>query len=181
LVADHDREYVAKFSASECGVSGLVREALSAMLAADVGLPVPEPVLVKLEQGFTEALPNVEHAAKSLIERSIAPAFGSTLLPTAFFTVLAGLRIEQRLIDQAAEIFAFDALMLNPDRRAANANCKFNGNTFAIYDHDLALIAGGVGTILNPCSMATGGSRQFDSRPGRTCVFSIVESPQCQP
>ena len=45
-----DVEVVAKVSAGcERGVGGLVAEAIAAMLAADLDLPVPEPFLVRLD------------------------------------------------------------------------------------------------------------------------------------
>ena len=34
---------VAKFSAGQCGLNGIIREALMSMLASDLELPVPEP------------------------------------------------------------------------------------------------------------------------------------------
>jgi hypothetical protein len=38
----------------------------------------------------------------------------------------------------AAEIFAFDGIIQNPDRRAANPNCFTNGAELVILDHELA-------------------------------------------
>lgn len=48
------------------------------------------------------------------------------------------------MIQSGAEIFAFDLLIQNPDRRPDNLNLEFKGNQFAIFDHDLALILEGV-------------------------------------
>jgi hypothetical protein len=38
----------------------------------------------------------------------------------------------------AADVFAFDAMIQNPDRRHNNANCKVRDQELLIYDHDLA-------------------------------------------
>ena len=75
------------------------------------------------------------------LARNSAPlAFGSTKLPAGFSTVPVDKSIPQALIDQAADIFAFDALTLNPDRRPKNPNCLWDGKNFAIYDHELAFL-----------------------------------------
>lgn len=44
----------------------------------------------------------------------------------------------------AAEVFAFDALIANADRRVDNPNCLFLGPDLAIIDHELAFITEGV-------------------------------------
>jgi hypothetical protein len=43
----------------------------------------------------------------------------------------------------AAEIYAFDLLIQNPDRRSDNPNLQFKGGEFAIFDHELALVTEG--------------------------------------
>ena len=48
------------------------------------------------------------------------------------------------MYSSAAEIFAFDMLIQNSDRRPNNPNLQYKGEQFAIFDHDLALITEGV-------------------------------------
>lgn len=157
LLSCDDCEIVAKFSGAECGQNGLAREALAAMLAADLGLPVPEPVLVELIEGFVESLPVEEGQLKALIGRSVVPGFGSVRLPSGFSVWAPGRRVEDNLVVQATEIFAFDALVLNSDRRAENPNCQSDGSSFAIFDHEMALMSIGIGTVLNPAPWQPGG------------------------
>lgn len=45
---------------------------------------------------------------------------------------------------EAAEIFAFDALIQNPDRRPENPNYLFDGRNLAIFDHELAFVTDGI-------------------------------------
>ena len=78
-------------------------------------------------------------------------------MPSGFFVTGAGQAIDPKVVDQATEIFAFDALTLNPDRRVDNPNCQYNGKNFAIYDHDLSLMATGIGGLLNPAPWQPGG------------------------
>lgn len=44
----------------------------------------------------------------------------------------------------ATEIFAFDAIIANADRRPVNPNCLSNGKTLAIFDHELAFLIDGI-------------------------------------
>lgn len=51
-------EVVAKFSAfCERGVTSLSMEVIAACLAADLGLPISEPVLVEFDQEWAELIP----------------------------------------------------------------------------------------------------------------------------
>ena len=130
-------EVVAKFSdGCDRKVTALVMEAISAMLAADLGLPVPEPFLVTLEPDFIAGIPDANVAAMAL--RSNPVAFGSKHLPPGYTTWPAGKLIPKDAIATAAEIFAFDALIGNDDRRPVNPNCLFIGESLAILDHEMA-------------------------------------------
>jgi hypothetical protein len=138
-----DVELVAKLSAGcERGVCGLVSEAIAAMLAADLDLPVPEPFLVRLEPDFTALIPDVE--IRALAERSISVAFGSKKLPPGFTTWPRGKSITVSLRDAATEVFAFDAIIANPDRRPENPNFLSDGKDLAIFDHELAFLMEGL-------------------------------------
>lgn len=132
-------EAVVKLSAGcERGMGGLVTEAIVAMFAADLELPVPEPLLVRIEPALAQLIPDTD--VRELCAKSSNVAFGSKLLPPSHSVWLHSRAIPQPLQQQAIEIFAFDALLLNADRRPANPNCQSNGSTFAIYDHELCFL-----------------------------------------
>ena len=138
-------EVVAKYSAGcERGIGGLVSEAIGAMLAADLDLPVPEPVLVDFDDNFVATLPASEAALTSRLLRSSHVAFGSAKLPAGYSLLPAGKNIPAAVRQQAAEIFAFDCLIQNPDRRPENPNLLFDGRSFAIFDHELAFMTTGI-------------------------------------
>lgn len=138
-------EVIAKFSGSgNIGAPGLVREALCAMLAADLGLPVPEPVLVRLEPDFMEALAETEPKVNQTLATSLPLGFGSTKLPPGFSAWMRDRLVPEVMRPAAAEIFAFDLLVQNPDRKPDNPNLQARGDQFAIFDHELALITEGV-------------------------------------
>ncbi len=112
------------------------------MVAADLDLPVPEPFLVQLNREFIETWTDAEVQALAL--RSIAIGFGSKKLPNGFSTWPTDKTIPPHLRTTAAEILAFDALILNDDRRPGNPNCLSNGTSIAIIDHELSFMIEGV-------------------------------------
>lgn len=134
---------VAKLSAGcERGIAALVSEALAAALAADLGLPVPEPFLVRADPDFITAIP--DPAIVALASRSSNVFYGSKKLPPGYTSWPVGKQIPKDAIPVAAEVFAFDALIANPDRRPENPNCLFQGSSLAIFDHELAFLTEGV-------------------------------------
>ncbi len=140
-----EEEVVGKFSkGADIGAGGLVREALCAMLASDLGLPVPEPFLVRVDVAFRDAVRGVNSEVATLLDGSLALGFGSKKLANGFSTWTQGRGIPKSMQIAAAEIFAFDALIQNPDRRPERPNLQVRGETFAIFDHELALITEGL-------------------------------------
>jgi hypothetical protein len=138
-------EVVAKFSAAcERRLGGLVAEAIGAMLAADLGLPIPEPVLVAFDRAFVDLIRLGDDDLAKRAQESAGVAFGSLKLPPGFASLPRGRATPRALRSQAAEVFAFDALIQNPDRRPENPNCLSDGRTLAIFDHELAFMTRGI-------------------------------------
>lgn len=136
-------EVVAKLSdGCDRKVTALVMEAIAAMLAADLDLPVPEPFLVTLEPEFIAGVP--DETVADMARRSNPVAFGSKHLPPGYTSWPVGKAIPKDALATAAEIFAFDALIVNDDRRPANPNCLFSGSSLAIYDHEMAFFTEGI-------------------------------------
>lgn len=117
----------------------LVIEAFANFLAYDLNLPIPEPKLVEITEDFVSSI-SIDPPLKYIIARSKPFAFGVKRLP-ASFTVLTNplFKLTQEQLQSALEIFIFDMLIKNPDRRVDNPNCLTNGTSFAIFDHDLSL------------------------------------------
>lgn len=130
-------EAVCKF-APACPVGNLIREALAAMLALDLGLPVPPCLLVELTPQFLESIP--DPSVKALLLQAGQYGFGSTRLPDGFAPWIdVGTALPGTLAQQALEILAFDCWLTNTDRMSNNPNLLTNGKTFAIIDHEHAL------------------------------------------
>ncbi len=140
-----EKEVVAKFSdGCERKVAALAAEAIAAMLAADLDLPVPEPHLVSFDDEFIDLIPEAECELVARMRASVPVAFGSTKLPPGFSTLPRENAIPRALRQQAVEIFVFDELIQNPDRRPENPNCLLDGNNFAIFDHELTFVTEGI-------------------------------------
>lgn len=132
-------EVIAKFSGPEMSVSGLAKEAISAMLAADLEIPVPNPLLVRFDDDFIDLVALVDREMGTRLRGSVKIAFGSTKLPPGFILPNSSFT-DATVRAEAAEIFAFDALIQNPDRKTDNPNCLHNGRSFAIFDHELCFV-----------------------------------------
>jgi hypothetical protein len=142
------------------------------LLAAELGLPIAEPVLVNLVDGFIEALPRDQPLLAQEMRQSVFPTFGSRRLPSGFSIWGPDREITDQSVEAAAEIFAFDALTLNADRRLKNPNCLWNGRSFAIFDHELGLDSGQVGTILLPAPWQPNGLEMMIRGEGEHILFN---------
>lgn len=135
-------DVVAKFSAScDQGVINLAREAIVACLAADLGLPIPKPFLLDIQPDRAASV--ADAAARAAMQRSAPVAFGSTWVGPQFSAWNDGNTLRPAMRPAALGIFAFDAIIQNPDRRSSNPNCLVRGNAIRIFDHELAFTHGG--------------------------------------
>lgn len=112
-------------------------EAIAAMLAADLSLPVPEPFVVELADDFIESL--TDHDFKTYLSSGCRLAFGSKHLGPGYAVWLSGQTIPDEMSQDAIEVYIFDAIIVNTDRRPENPNCLTSGSDFAIFDHELTL------------------------------------------
>lgn len=137
--ADGEVEVIGKFSEG-CSLGGLIREAMTAMLAIDLGLPVPPPYLVQLSDDFIDSIP--DSSVATFLRKGDRFGFGSQRLPDAYAAwVKPAGKMSDQLEQEALEIFALDCWLTNGDRRIDNHNLLTNGKHFAIFDHELALMA----------------------------------------
>ena len=130
-------EFVVKLAAGgDTGIRGLVSEIMATQLANALDLRVPEACLLEITPEFAATVPNPEVA--ETMKRSIGWNFGSRKLPPGYSVVAPGRPLLLNFRATAAEIFAFDGMIQNPDRRAVNPNCFTNGSELVILDHEMA-------------------------------------------
>jgi hypothetical protein len=135
--AGEDVEVVAKFSANcDQGVINLAREVIAASLAGDLGLPVPTPYLLDITPAWAASV--TDATVRAAMQQSVPVAFGSAFAGAQFSAWNDGTTLRPAMVPAALGTFVFDAIIQNPDRRHDNPNCLVRGDTFRIFDHELA-------------------------------------------
>lgn len=129
-------EIVVKLRAGiDSGATGLTCELLASLLANDLDLIVPKPFIVNVDSRFYEAISDTTLAER--FRKSQGANFGSQYL-SAGYTWPQGKSISSSLMQMAADIFAFDLMIQNPDRREDKPNLLRKGDELVIYDHEMA-------------------------------------------
>lgn len=129
-------EVVVKFRGREMAATAQIAELIAAALADDLGLKVPQPAIVNVPSGFETIIANRD--AAKLVKNSLGLNFGSVHVGVGFTTWPPGRAPHGVQRDQAADIFAFDTLVQNPDRRAINPNLWVRSDYIGIFDHEQA-------------------------------------------
>ena len=130
-------EVVVKFSEfCDQHQENLAVEAFAACLAGDLGLPIPEPVLVEISDEWAQIVPDSELKRKILSSSRVA--FGSRLVTGGYSVWTPSTQISEAMVNIAAAIFAFDGIIQNVHRRTKNPNCLVRGESIRIFDHELA-------------------------------------------
>ena len=133
---DRGYEVVVKLRGREMSAKSQLTELVAAQLADDLGLDVPEAAVVDISAGFEAIV--ADPAAAAAIKASLGLNFGSVHLGTSFTLWPNGRTPIGALRDRAAAVFAFDALVQNPDRRAINPNLWARSDTVGVFDHEQA-------------------------------------------
>jgi hypothetical protein len=129
-------EVVVKFRGKEMDEKAQISELVATQLADDLGLQVPQAAVVDVPVGFETIIAEKDLAA--MVKGSPGLNFGSIHLGVGFTTWPPGREPYGAQRDQAAEVFAFDALIQNADRRAVNPNLWARSDRLGIYDHEMA-------------------------------------------
>lgn len=132
--AGNEVEVVVKLRGAEMSLKMQLAELVTAQLADDLGLDVPQAAVVEMPVGFEAAVS--QPAVAAAIKASPGLNFGCLHLGTSFTTWPPGRAPHGHQRDQAAAIFAFDALVQNPDRTAANPNLWARSDRLGVYDHE---------------------------------------------
>jgi len=115
----------------------IFKEIFSTLLARELGLHTPEPVIVNLPTGFEFGAADCERSYE-LIKASMGLNFATIHLGNDWKTWGSG---TPRNIpsDDLERIFTFDALIQNADRKRDNPNLHWKGEQVAAFDFDRAL------------------------------------------
>ncbi len=141
-------EVFVKCSSIGCPPSSLAREVVGCLLAGAVGLSVAEPVLVSIDSRVVAHVVDKETALR--FRDSVIPAFGSINIGAGYTECLNGDMLPISVRAQAVEAWAFDHLILNPDRTARKPNCMTNGEMLTLIDHEKSLHVADMGFLTPP-------------------------------
>lgn len=115
---------------------GLLAEAVASLFALDLDLPVLTPYRILIGKAFADTVPDA--ALRTILQKSEGLNFGCAKWAPGY-TIWPRDKIPSREMKQSLmEVFAFDGLIQNPDRRKANPNCAFLGSNLLIIDHESA-------------------------------------------
>lgn len=119
------------------GQKGLLFELVASRLATYFGLASPDPALVRIDAEFAELVAAREPQRAARMRNSVGLNFGSRLLVDATEWPV-DMKIPDSMRQTALNIFAFDALVQNADRRFKNQNLLIRGDDIFVFDHELA-------------------------------------------
>jgi len=97
---------------------------------------VPTPFLVEVDADFYTGISDPELAER--FRNSPGLNFGTRHLGAGYTTWPQESSIPSSLLQDASEIFAFDMLIQNPDRRKDKPNLLRKGDELVIFDHEMA-------------------------------------------
>ncbi len=132
---DLNGEYVVKLRAGLDNPDvGLFSELFASQLATFLDIPTPEPAIIIVNPELADIIeePQLEHDIRS----STGHNFGSKVITGGFDTWPIGEAIPPSLKQLACEVFAFDAMIQNPDRKPENPNILWRGHELYVIDHE---------------------------------------------
>lgn len=131
-------DYVVKLcGAMDTGVQAAANELIASLLAEHFGLLRPEPAIVNLHPDLVKWLAINKPDVADLLRRSTGLNFATELI-TGAAEWLPGRALPDAMVSSATNIFAFDALISNDDRRYNNPNVLVHGDDIFVIDHEAA-------------------------------------------
>ncbi|MGC1416989.1 MAG: HipA family kinase [Candidatus Acidiferrum sp.] len=121
----------------KAGSCGALFESVASRLAQHFDILVPEPAAIEITPEFARIVAGVQPQLGLALQAGVGFNFGSRVIHP-MSTWLVGRSIPEAMLADAVKIFAFDALIQNPDRRADNPNLFTQGDGIYIYDHELS-------------------------------------------
>lgn len=135
IEADTGELFVAKWHGAGQGPTALVAEVIAGQLGRALGLPVPELVLLELDDGIARTERDEEIG--DLLRASAGTNVGMAYLSGAVGFDAAAAMVPDA--DLAARIVVFDAYAMNVDRTARNPNMMWCDGGLWLIDHGAAL------------------------------------------
>src|SRR5437016_2137936 len=131
-------DYVVKLCAAmDTRTRGAASELIASLLAGHFGILRPDPALDRLHPDLVNWLASRRPDVANLVRASTGLNFGTKLLMDVA-TWPRGRALPDAMTMAASDIFAFDALIANDDRRYNNPNVLVRGDDIFVIDHEAA-------------------------------------------
>jgi hypothetical protein len=117
------------------GSRGVLYEFVASRLAEHFGILVPEPAAVEITREFSRLLADSQPHLAAALQASVGLNFGSRIM-NGMSTWFSGRMIPDAMLGDATKIFAFDALIQNPDRVVERPNLFTRGDDLFVFDHE---------------------------------------------
>jgi len=131
---DDDFLYVLKFRGAGQGKKALIAEIIGGLLAKEIGLNVPELVLMNLDESFSRTEPDQE--IQDLLRFSVGLNLGMSFLSGAItYDPLVSIASSV----EASKTVLLDSIIINIDRTAKNTNLLNWNKELWLIDHGASL------------------------------------------
>jgi hypothetical protein len=129
-------DYVVKLIGAErMSKEACMRELLASLVAIQMGIRVPKPVVVNISKEFVDLLKGDD--SWNFASRSLGYNFGSEYIEN-LMVVSPAQELTSKQLPFAQTIFPFDVTIQNPDRTNEKPNMMSDGTEIVIFDHELA-------------------------------------------
>lgn len=131
-------EIVLKLSPDvQSGRTGLAVEMICAGLAAQLTLNAARGTTINITEEFAASVPDADARRRLLAAPGLH--FGSAYHAGQYHLPLADDSLTDSLLDPAAAVMLFDAMIGNDDRHREKPNCLLRGDDIVLIDHERAL------------------------------------------
>ena len=126
---------VGEFVIKLLGQQATLYEFVASRLATHFGILVPEAPAVEMDKEFERLLASSQPQLAAALHAGLGLNFGTRFMnPMSTWPV--GRTIPEAMLADATKIFAFDALIQNPDRRVEKPNLLTQSDDLYILDHE---------------------------------------------
>ena len=132
--ADDDILYVLKFRGAGQGTKALIAELIGGMLAKEIGLNMPELVLMNLDDSFSKTEPDEE--IQDLLKFSVGTNLGMHFLSGS---ITYDPLVSNADSLSASKVVLLDSMIMNIDRTAKNTNLLNWNKELWLIDHGASL------------------------------------------
>lgn len=115
---------------------GLFAETLGYLIAAELDIETPKPVLVRLSDEFVAAVNPVLRSHGLSLQPG--GGFGSEHLGSGLISASADMHLDAEQSEAALKIFCYDLLIQNIDRLERNPNCLLKNGRIIAFDFNVA-------------------------------------------